>query len=86
MMAKNFEKHTFTREQAIERLMETNADFYWQDPHQAVENYLAVLRTGLKGYDKMTSIELIQELEGSTFYGEDVEITIRKEIGDGEVL
>jgi hypothetical protein len=85
-MAKNFEKHTFTREQAIERLMETNADFYWQDPHQAVENYLAVLRTGLKGYDKMTNIELIQELEGSTFYGEDVEITIKKEIGDGEVI
>jgi hypothetical protein len=86
MMAKSFKVLTFTREQAIEQLMETNANFYWQDPHQAVENYLAVLRTGLKGYDKMTSIELIQELEGSTFYGENVEITIRKEIGDGEII
>ena len=83
-MAKSFKVLTFTREEAIERLMETNASYYWDDPHQAVENYLAVLRTGLKGYDKMTNIELIQELEGSTFYCEDVEITIRKEIGDGE--
>ncbi len=82
-MAKNFEKHVFTREQAIERLMETQADFYWQDPHQAVETVLALIKSGLKGYDNMNNIELIQELEGSTFYGEDVEITIKQENKNG---
>ncbi len=83
-MAKNSEKVVMTREEAIDRLLKTWADYYWDDPHQAVENILSIYKSGLKGYDKMTSIELIQELEGSTFYGDDVEITIRKEIGDGE--
>lgn len=83
-MAKNSEKVVMTREEAIDRLLETWADYYHQDPHQAVENLLSAYKSGLKGYEKMTSIELIQELEGSTFYGENVEITIRKEIGDGE--
>jgi len=83
-MAKNFEKVVMTREEAIDRLLDTWADFYRQDPHQAIENILSIYKSGLKGYEKMTSIELIRELEGSTFYGEDVEITIRKEIGDGE--
>lgn len=81
-MAKNFEKHVFTRAQAIERLMETQAEYYHQDPHQAVENYLACLESGHKGYCQMTNIELIQELEGSTFYGENVEITIKKDRGN----
>ncbi len=83
-MAKNSKKVVMTREEAIDRLLETWAEYYSDDPHQAVENILSIYKSGLKGYDKMTSIELIQELEGSTFYGDDVEITIRKEIGDGE--
>ncbi len=85
-MAKNSEKVVLTREEAIDRLLECWADFYNQDPHQVVENILSIYKSGTKGYDKMTSIELIQELEGSVFYGENVEITIRKEIGDGEVI
>lgn len=83
-MAKNSEKVVMTREEAIDRLLETWADYYNQDPHQAIENLMSAYKSGLKGYEKMTSIELIQELEGSVFYGENVEITIRKEIGDGE--
>lgn len=85
-MAKNSEKVVMTRKEAIDRLLECWADFYNQDPHQAVENILSIYESGTKGYDKMTSIELIQELENSVFYGEYVEITIRKEIGDGEVI
>lgn len=82
-MAKSFKRIVLTREEAIEKLMETQADFYWQDLHQAVETVLALMQSGLKGYDNMNNIELIQELEGSTFYGEDVEITIKQENKNG---
>lgn len=84
MSKTKYEKVILTREDAIERLLEANADYYYQDPHQAVENYLSILKSGLKGYDQMNNIELIQELEGSVFYGVNVEITIKKEIGDGQ--
>lgn len=83
-MAKNSEKVVMTREEAIDHLLKTWAEYYWDDPREAVENLLSAYKSGLKGYEQMTSIELIQELEGSVFYGENVEITIRKEIGDGE--
>jgi hypothetical protein len=89
MMAKNSKKTkkvVMTREEAIDRLLECWADYYSDDPHQAFENIMEIYENGMKGYRHMTSIELIQELEGSVFYGENVEITIRKEIGDGEVI
>jgi hypothetical protein len=85
-MAKNSKKVVMTREKAIDSLMECWFNYYSDDPHQAFENIMKIYENGMKGYRNMTNIELIQELEGSVFYGENVEITIRKEIGDGEVI
>ena len=75
-------KVKMTRDFAINSLLECWSEYYSDDPHQAVENLLILYKEGTKGYDKMTNIELIQELEGSVFYGEDVEITIVSEKGE----
>ena len=75
-------KVKMTREFAIDSLVECWSEYYSDDPHQAVENLLILYKGGTKGYDQMTNIELIQELEGSVFYGDQVEITIVSKKGE----
>ena len=72
-------KIKMTREFAINSLLECWAEFYSDDPKEAVEELIDKMKKGLKGYDQMNNIELIQELADVVFYGEDVEITVVSE-------
>jgi hypothetical protein len=69
-------KVKMTREFAIESLIDCWAEFYSDDHKEAIDELLNIFKKGRKGFDQMTNIELIQELEGSVFYGETVEITL----------
>jgi hypothetical protein len=70
-------KVKMTREFAIDSILSQWKDLYDDDPTEAIQRLLEIQRKGIRGLDQMTNIELVQELEGSVFYGEIVdEITI----------
>lgn len=76
-------KVKMTREFAIDSILSQWKDFYDDDPSEAIDRLLEIQRKGIRGLDQMTNIELVQELEGSVFYGENVdEITIFSKEGE----
>ena len=61
---------------AIQSLQEVWFGFYSDDPKEALEALIKGMTKGIIGWNDMTNDQLEQELEGSVFYGENVEITV----------
>ncbi len=78
-------KVSIKRSEAIEQIAQSVADDLANNSRSSIAGIIAeLLIDGSYGYKNMLNMELIRELEGSVFYGQNVEITIINDLPVGE--
>jgi len=78
-------KVSIKRSEAIEQIVQLIAEDLASNSKSTIAGMIAeLLINGSYGYKNKLNMELIQELEGSVFYGQNVEITIINDLPVGE--
>lgn len=78
-------KTEMMRSEAIQEMAALIAEDIANNSRSTIQEKIAdLLIHGHVGYKNMLNIELIRELEGSVFYGQNVEITVINDLPVGE--
>jgi hypothetical protein len=78
-------KVSINRSEAIQQIADLIAEDISGHSRGTIASMVAdLLINGHQGYKNMLNLELIQELEGSVFYGQDVEITVVNDLEVGK--